>query len=108
MFSKLREVLLTQYIGAFLIALLVWQALIETISQLIRSGYWIYYSNRSSALGEYSRQRYRWDNLVYSIVSIILYLLVAYAVGKWLYEQRVSPPVADAEDLPPSHPGEAQ
>jgi len=39
MFTKLREVLLTQYIGAFLIALLVWQAAVEIVTRVVRIGY---------------------------------------------------------------------
>ena len=37
MFIKLREVLLTQYIGAFLIALLAWQAAVDTASKELAS-----------------------------------------------------------------------
>jgi len=89
MISKLREVLLTQYIGAFLIALLAWQALIETITLVVRSGYWMYYSHRSSSLADYSQ--FRWDNLVVSAVHVVLYLAVAYGLGKWLYSPKIPP-----------------
>lgn len=101
MFVKLREVLLTQYIGAFLIALLVWQALGEVISQIVRSGYWFYYSQRS--LATYSRGQYRWDTLVLSAVKVTIYLVVAYALGTWLYRPETPQTTGNAEEALPSN-----
>jgi len=94
MLVKLREVLLTQYIGAFLIALLVWQGAIEIISQIIRSGYWVYYTRRPSVYGDSSRQQYQWDHPVITIISVAPYLLVAYGLARWLYPQ-LTPKTAD-------------
>ncbi|HUM05366.1 MAG TPA: hypothetical protein VLT90_07885 [Terriglobales bacterium] len=99
MLGKLREVLLTQYIGAFLIALLVWQGAIDIISQIIRSGYWAFYTRRASVYGDYSRQQYRWDNLAITIVSVALYLLVAYGLARWLYPQ-LAPKTTDEPEAP--------
>ena len=85
MFSKLREVLLTQYIGAFLIALLVWQAAVELVTRIVRIGYWFYYTPHPSMFAEYSREQFHWDSVILSIVRGAMYLLVAYALGRWLY-----------------------
>ena len=85
MLIKLREVLLTQYIGAFLIALLIWQAAVEVVTRIVRIGYWFYYTPHPSMFVEYSREQFHWDSVVLSIVRGALYLLVAYALGRWLY-----------------------
>lgn len=108
MFVKLREVLLTQYIGAFLIALFVWQAAIEIITQIIRSGYWFYYTHRSSVLSEYSREAYRWDNLILTTVRVALFLAVAYGLANWLYGLELRTPTdEDTEPTSSDAPGES-
>jgi len=102
MISKLRQVLLTQNIGAFLIALLIWQAAVEIISQIVRTGYWWYYSNRhESLLADRGSSQYRWDNLVLSMVSIALYLIVAYGIARWLYPPQIAVASSAVEDEPP-------
>jgi hypothetical protein len=85
MFSKLREVLLTQYIGAFLVALLVWQAAVEIVTRVVRIGYWISHTPHPSVFGDYSRDPFRWDGLILTIVSVGIYLAAAYGLGRWLY-----------------------
>jgi hypothetical protein len=86
MLSKLREILLTNYIGAILVALFVWQAVAETVGILLRSGFWFYANHRSqSVMGVYSSTPYPWDNLIYTAISVVLYLLLAYALARWLY-----------------------
>ena len=107
MFSKLREVLLTQYIGAFLIALLVWQAAVELVTRIVRIGYWFYYTPHPSMFAEYSREQFHWDGVILSIVRGAMYLLVAYALGRWLYPpessratDKAEPPHVDAPREP--------
>ena len=89
MFIKLREVLLTQYIGAFLIALLVWQAAVEIVTRIVRIGYWLAHTQHPSLFGDYSRDPFRWDGLVLTIVSVGIYLAAAYGLGRWLYPVEV-------------------
>ncbi len=86
MFLKLREILLTQYIGSMLVALLVLQATIELITTAVRTGFW--FSNHrhtESVFGGSSSSPFPWDNLIYSAVTVALYLLTAYALARWLY-----------------------
>jgi len=42
MVEKLREILLTRYIGSILVALLCWQALIVLIENAVRIFFWGY------------------------------------------------------------------
>jgi hypothetical protein len=99
MFAKLREVLLTQYIGAFLIALLVWEAAVEIVTRVVRIGYWLSHAHHPSVLGDYSRDPFRWDGLVLTIVSVGIYFAAAYGLGKWLYPLEV-PKVTDKSGVP--------
>lgn len=99
MFIKLREVLLTQYIGAFLIALLVWQAAVEIVTRIVRIGYWLAYKQHPSLFGGYSRDPFRWGGLVLTIVSVGIYLAAAYGLGRWLYPLEVSK-ITDRSETP--------
>jgi hypothetical protein len=86
MLSKLRAILRTQYIGSILVALLAWQAAIEIITIAARSGFWGYNHLREHpVLGGSQRPAYPWDNLVFTVVTIVLYLAAAYALARWLY-----------------------
>jgi hypothetical protein len=86
MFLKLREILLTQYIGSILVALLAWQGAVEVITTTVRTGFWFASHHHSeSVFGGSSRSPFPWDNLIYSAVTVALYLLTAYALARWLY-----------------------
>lgn len=101
MLSKLREILLTQYIGSILVALLVWQAAIEVITTAVRTGYW--FSNHrhtESVFGESSRAPFPWDNLIFSAVTVALYLLTAYGLARWLYPPQPIAPETEEESAP--------
>jgi hypothetical protein len=102
MLSKLREILLTQYIGSILIGLLVWQATIEVVSVIVRTGFWAYnHSRQESVLGRPTEALYRWDNLIFTAVTTALYLLTAYGLASWLYPTAVAAQ-SEVEDEEPS------
>ena len=105
MFSKLREILLTQYIGAILVALLVWQAAFEVITVIVRAGFWLFnHRQTESVFGGSSSAPFPWDSLVFSVVTVLLYLLTAYGLVRWLYptEPQISPSDAEGESSEPS------
>lgn len=96
MLGKLREILMTQYIGSILIALLVWQAAVEVVTRIVRIGFWFSYDHHTqSVLGGSSDAPFRWDSLALSAVSAALYLLVAYGLARWLYPPAT--PIAPTE-----------
>jgi len=100
MFSKLREILLTQYIGSILVALLVWQAVIEVITTIVRTGFW--FSNHrhtESVFGGSSRSPFPWDNLIFSAVTVAPYLLTAYGLARWLFPA-AAPPAQNGNETP--------
>ena len=100
MFSKLREILLTQYIGSILIALLFWQAAIEVITTIVRTGFWVSnHRHAESVFGGSSSTPFPWDNLIFSAVTIALYLLTAFGLARWLYPS-ASPIAPEIEEEP--------
>lgn len=89
MLSKLRETLLTEYIGSILIALLLWGAMSEFITRVIRIVSWTFnHRHQESVLGIWSATPFAWDHLLATAVTIALYLGAAYALAKWLYDGR--------------------
>jgi uncharacterized membrane protein len=83
--KKIREILLTQYIGSILVALLALQALIEIVAMIFRIASWPFNYRRSVSLG--SPLLFPWDSLIFSLVSVALYVLIAYVLARWLYPQ---------------------
>ena len=109
MLSKVREILLTQYIGSILIALLIAQGASELFTAAVRTGFWFYENSRSqSVLARPSTAPFRWHNLIFEGVTTALYLLTAYGIARWLYSVPSSTPQSDSEDdsyPEPSDPG---
>ena len=100
MFSKLREVLLTQYIGAFLIALMLWQAAVEIVTRIVHIGYWLPRMHAPSVLSDHSLDPFRWDGLVLTIVSVTIYVAAGYSLARWLYPLQVPAATSKSEMLP--------
>jgi hypothetical protein len=98
MFAKLREIFVGQYIGAILIALLVWQAGVELVTRFARIVFW-YINARRSVLAP-SREAFPWEHLVFSAVAIALYLLITYALVRWLYGGNTA--LSQTQSEPPS------
>jgi len=86
MISKLREILLTQYIGSILIALLLMQAVIEAILRVVRIASWFTSQSHSrSLLSGSPTSEFPWDGLVFSLVTMALYSVTGYALARWLF-----------------------
>lgn len=104
MLSKIREILLTQYIGTVLIALLACNAVITLVSTILRNIGW---SIRHQHLGSVvaASDPFNYGNLVFSLVTILLYLLVAYLLSRWLFPS-ASPLVTEGTDNPSGGPAQ--
>ena len=100
MIQKLREILLTQYIGAILVALLIWQAVIEVILALVRIGFWCFNHFHPESVYGVARTPFPWDNIVFAAVAVVLYLVTAYGLAQWLYPSAASIGQPGAEDGP--------
>ena len=98
MLTKLRDILLTQYIGSSLIALLIWQGVFEFITTAVRSMFWSYSHRNTGSLLSESSSKFPWDNIVFTGVTIALYLLTAYALARWLFPEFFVPAAAEPKN----------
>ncbi len=97
MLKKLREIFLTQYIGAVLIALLGWQALRAVVTLIVQLGIWFFRHWNGHVVWDPDRATFPWDNLILSVVTVAIYVFIAYLLTRWLYPE-IPPPVASATD----------
>ena len=105
MFQKLREILLTRYIGSILVALLCWQALIVLIENVVRILFWVINDQRGHTAFGSPHPSFPWDNLILSAVNITLCLLTAYLLAQWLYPADPPPSIpTDSMDEPSPEP----
>jgi hypothetical protein len=95
--QTIREILLTQYIGAILVALLALQAIGVFLSTLIGKSlqYWQLLRNRSLMDGP--MPPFQWLSLVSPLLLIFLYLAASYSLAWWLF--RTSSPIPDADHV---------
>jgi len=85
MVEKLREILLTQYIGSILVALIACNAVITLTTSLVRDVFWVINDQRTRSVLGSSHPPFAWDNLIYSAATTLLYLAIAYSLARWLY-----------------------
>jgi len=97
MVQKLREILLTKYIGSILIALFFLQSVVAAIELIVRSLFWSFYEIRHTAW-ETANPPYAWDRLVFSVVTMALYVCAAYGLAVWLYPQDPQSPAPSEDD----------
>ena len=81
---KIREVLLTHYIGAITIGLVLAQAIFGFVNAWVQAAatYWTIQQARSVLGGG---RTFSWTTLIASLVTVCLYLLVCFGLIRWLY-----------------------
>jgi len=99
--KRVREILLTQYIGAIVVGMLIAQAVMTAISIVIQPIIW--YSTRASgsALGG-SAPGFDFSRSLSPGLTTVLYVAVSYVLLSWLYGSG-----PDSADTPENQP-EAQ
>lgn len=85
MVDKLREILLTQYIGSILVALIASNAVATLTTSFVRNVFWVINDQRTRSVLGSSHPPFPWDDLIYSAATIFLYLAIAYSLARWLY-----------------------
>lgn len=85
MIQKLREILLTKYIGSILVALIACNAVATLVTSAARALSWVVIDQSKRSVFGSSHSPYPWGDLVYSALTIALYLLAAYGLARWLY-----------------------
>lgn len=85
----IRRILLTEYIGAILIALLVVDAINAFIGAIAQQVAYHSYMHRYRPMTELLIAE-RWNTTLTTAVKIVLYLTSAYLLARWLYGAAVS------------------
>ena len=81
---KLRQILLTEYIGAIIIGFLLAQALAATISTIVQSiSFYLEGRSRSSVFG--GPRGFEFGALLPPAISVVLEVLTAFLLIYWLY-----------------------
>ena len=88
---RIREIFLTQYIGAIVIGMLVVQAIAGFISLLMQPVIWYTQVRESRSIMQSALPAFPWSKLLPSAITIVLYVVVSYLLFAWLYqtEERV-------------------
>lgn len=93
--KRLREILANEYIGAIAIGFLLFQvfgALISAILQPIAT--YIETRSRPQSIFAPAQSIFNWPQIVISITSMVLYLLVAFLLTYWLYFKKEPEPAS--------------
>ena len=102
MLERIRKVLLTDYIGAIVIAFLGADAFTSAIRLvLVPVSFWSgKHSQYRSVLGYPIGEAvsFPWDNLIQPAVTLGLYLGIVYLLVRWLYLPKPLPPEAETEE----------
>jgi|ERR1035437_3906279 hypothetical protein len=97
MLQKLRQILLTQYIGAIAIAIVAAHC-IHTFIGLVISIFWhlaIMWRTPAGVFGESQAQAFDWPGAIYRFVDVFLNGAAAFGLIRWLYSGQDSSPVHD-------------
>jgi hypothetical protein len=99
--QRIREILLTEHIGAITIGFILAQAITGFVSTFVQSGavYWVSRNTTASVFA--GRQAFSRSSLVIPLIAVALYFLVAYFLMRWLYLQpktQVTPATDESED----------
>jgi ABC-type Fe3+-siderophore transport system permease subunit len=83
--KRIREILLTQYIGAITVGFILAQAAIHFINEIAGAvaEYWAIQQDQGSAMG--TPRSFHWANFIVSMASVALHLLVGVLLIRWLY-----------------------
>lgn len=105
---RLREILLTQYIGAITIGLILAQGIIGLIRVVVEPLDWYVRTGDSQGSVLFSakapRPLFPWEGFILGVVDFLLYFVVCYLMVRWLYgnseDSGVDDPLATPEEVP--------
>ena len=84
--NRIREVLLTQHIGAITVGLVLAQGIFVFVNSLVQAvaTFWALQQARG-VLTESAP--FSWHNLITSMISVVFYLLICLSLIRWLYAE---------------------
>jgi len=97
---QIREILLTQYIGAIAIGFIFAQTVIQFVNMLTLTAarYWVAKQSRESAL--VSTGLFDWSSFIVSVASIAMNLLAGFFLIRWLYAEDETPGGEQEAEVP--------
>jgi len=103
MLGRIREILLTQYIGAIIVGFLAVDAISTVISIAVSPATFYLLRQQPRSLFGAQEPAYDWSGLIVSIVRTALYLVPICLVVRWLYWQKAgsAPVEVDSNEAPP-------
>jgi len=93
---RIRKILLTQYIGAIVIGMLLAQAVGGVVSLAVEPVIWYQQASQSRSVMEPGLKPFPWSDMLPVGIKIALYAFVAYLLLAWLYVPEKGAP-ADAD-----------
>jgi len=102
--GRIRQILLTQYIGSILIALLACQAVVTLITSVIQNVSWYVNDQRTHSVLGAPYTSFPWERVIFSVVNIGLFVVAAHFLAAWLHPAppAASPVVLDDDTKPES------
>lgn len=101
--KRIREVLLTQYIGAITIGFVLAQTVTGFISGLVQTGANYYFARGEPGSVMGGAPVFPWKTLMFWLITAALQLLVAFLLITWLYAPEKDKD-QDAENVPAESP----
>lgn len=100
MLERIKQILLTQYIGAIIVAFIGVQGILGVLGVFMQPVFWMLTGQRrTSVFVAPERPAFDWNVLLASTVNAALHLLVAYLLFRWLYMQERPAESADVEPV---------
>jgi hypothetical protein len=95
--NRIRDILLTDYIGAITIAFLVGDGVFAIIMALIRTGSaYVYFSRRGSVFDS-PASHVQWETLISALLTFTLSLAAALLLARWMYPNVFNGPSIDTD-----------
>ena len=96
--NRIREILVSEYIGAVAIGLILAQAVMNFIGTVVNN-VMIYWEIQKSGNLLSPPQSFSWRSPITSMVDVGLYLLAALLMIRWLYMPRTSAAEPPSDDI---------
>ena len=97
--KRLRDILLTQYIGAITIGLILAQAINGFVNAFIQAAA-TYLAMQQARSVLTQPPEFSWRNFITSMVTVFLYSVICFALIRWLYSEGASE-TNEGSDNPP-------
>jgi len=103
--ARIREILLTQYIGAIVIGFIVAQGLLEMVGLAMLPVRWYLQGHNSGTQSVLFNQApsqvpFPWQSALSGFTTLVLYFGVSYAFARWSYPAIASPMEGSEQVLP--------